>query len=92
MIDVKQAVASAKTYASQLFQEEKILGLELEEVELSEDNKYWFVTLGFLVPKPSLGIADIFAPMVANRKYKLFKIDADNGIVLSMKIREVKRE
>ena len=58
----------------------------VEEVEISEDNKYWLITLG---ARRSSGdaISDLYGK--TEIEYKVFKIDAQNGNVLSMKIREV---
>ena len=65
--------------------------LRLEEAELSEDKKHWFITLGFIRPvdKTSNLVADLLAIRNYEREYKVFKIDATTGEVQSMKIREV---
>lgn len=50
-IDLKTAVHAIQEYVSSI--QEMLGGLEnlrLEEVELSEDNKYWLITLGFDIP------------------------------------------
>jgi hypothetical protein len=75
----------------------QVQDLRLEEVELSEDKKFWFVTLGFerpvvqrknslseLMPAPALP-----PDYKYEREYKIFKIDAETGEVQSMKIREL---
>ncbi len=58
----------------------------VEEVELSKDNKHWLITLGI---RRSSGdaISNLYGK--TEIEYKVFKIDAQNGNVLSMKIREV---
>ena len=84
MIDVKQAVGAAVQYAKDLLGAEQ--NPTLEEVELSPDDRYWLITLGF---EPR------FSPLVALsgtrplREYKLFRVDAESGQVVSMKIRSV---
>lgn len=80
MIDVKQAVDIASQYLISLFADKAPSNIQLEEVELSEDEKYWFITLSFTETVPFL---------VPRKSYKLFKINADTGQVQSMKIREV---
>lgn len=50
--------------------------IQLEEVELSPDEKYWLVTLSF----PSGYLGNV-------RNYRIFKVNAETGEVLSMKIR-----
>lgn len=85
-IDVKAAAHLAAEYFTSLFPNvDKIL---LEEVELSEDRKYWFITLSYVSPLDETLVA-VF-PVNKPRKYKQFKIESENGQVLSMKIREVK--
>ena len=58
----------------------------VEEVELSKDNKYWLITLG-VRRSASDTISNLYGKTEV--EYKVFKIDAQNGNVLSMKIREV---
>ena len=48
MIDVKEAVRTAAKYLADLFAEEDISDIRLEEVQLSEDGQTWNVTLSFL--------------------------------------------
>jgi len=61
----------------------------LEEVELSDDDRYWFITLGFN-SKPLISPAGFVLPPETDerRKYRIFKIDGKTGEVRSMKIRE----
>jgi hypothetical protein len=81
MLDVKQAVDIASQYLIALFADKAISNIQLEEVELSEDEKHWLITLSFTESQQIL-----FPP---RKSYKLFKINADTGQVQSMKIREV---
>ena len=58
MIEVKAAVGQAVAYLESitdlLIQKgEQIQDLRLEETELSEDGKYWFITLGYDRPRPN---------------------------------------
>jgi len=93
MVDVRSAVVAARKHFSSL---EDLIGfgtedLRLEEAELSEDKKHWFITLGFIRPvdKTSNPLADLMATRNYEREYKVFKIDATTGEVKSMKIREL---
>ena len=47
MVDVKQAVSKAMDYLEDMYQIDQFKDVLLEEVDLSEDNKYWNVTIGF---------------------------------------------
>lgn len=77
MLDVKQAVEKASDYLVNAYWKETIVNAQLEEVELSEDQRYWLITLSFSL-------------MPGKRQYKIFKIDVETGEVLSMKIRDVR--
>lgn len=86
-IDVRAAVISAENYFDHLKRSMgSIENLRLEEVELSEDKKFWLITLGFdcLSRNNRLQVVPQYA-----REYKIFKINAETGEVESMKIREL---
>ncbi len=96
MIDVRKAVLAAQSQ----FQDMQDLmsqngscihDLRLEEVEISEDKKYWFVTLGYNFADPEFKNVPsiIFSPPKSERNYKIFKINSETGEFESMKIREV---
>ena len=98
MIDVKQAIKAAKESLSGLYQDFEVKDLLLEEVELTEDEKFWNITLGFSVPRmgtePQLYQQyarqdPILFPTKYERQYKLFKIDTTSGQMKSMTIRTV---
>lgn len=85
MLDVKEAARRASEYFAGLYSDEKIDNVQLEEVEFSDDENVWLITLSYPVfpleisPRQFLG----------KRKYKLFTIDAETGQVKSMKMRNV---
>lgn len=88
MIDVKEATQIALSYFEELYGEDAFSNVRLEEVERDEEGgtSYWFITIGFTERKK-----DPFGgklPMSA-RRYKRFKLDAETGEVVSMKIRSV---
>ncbi len=82
MIDSKNAISRASAYFTEVFPQAK--QVQLEEIELSEDRRYWLVTFSF--PKPEL---TIFGALVANpnRDYKTVKVDAATGEPVGVKIR-----
>jgi hypothetical protein len=87
LVDVKTAVRAAVKYFQDL--QDVFSGvslqyrdLRLEEVELSEDESIWLVTLSFGVPEDAIG-------MKLHREYKIFVVDSKNAEVRSMKIREL---
>lgn len=90
MIDVKVAVRAAVKFITGLYEPELLNDLLLEEIELSEDKRYWLVTLGFTryLPTPSHPLQHLAAPRTV-RSYKQIKVDANTAQVESLKIREV---
>lgn len=90
MIDVKQAVQAAEVYARSLFPESELRHLRLEEVDRSEDDSRWHITLGWVEPTVA-GNGIVFSAGMRKlpRVYKLFEIDAETGEVVAMKIRDV---
>lgn len=92
-IDVRSAVVAAQKYFAEMedLMGVKIEDVRLEETEISEDKKHWFITLGFTSPVDKN--RDRFADLLENfprdyqRDYKVFQINAETGEVQSMKIR-----
>ncbi len=74
-MDAKTAANFALKYLREITT--RVLRLAVEEVELSSDGKYWYITLSY-----SESLSTAIPP-----KYKVFKIDNLSGKVLSMKIR-----
>ena len=94
MIDVKKAVEVAYDFILDLPKVGDINPITLEEVELTDDDRYWLITLGLYrsVLPTTTGPVEIFASSVLakrEREYKVVKIHADSGKVQSMKIRDV---
>jgi len=97
MTDVKEAVRIAMEAAREFYSASPIQGLELEEVEKSEDDATWHITVGFYVlnvnPEPESGLPALATMItgknVFQKKYKQFSIRVSDGKVMSMKIRKV---
>ncbi|MGB2727351.1 MAG: hypothetical protein WBC40_11640 [Halobacteriota archaeon] len=77
MLTAKEAAEVAAKYLAEL-KDLNRLDISLEEIELTDDRKCWLVTLGF--PR------SFFGP---TKDYKVIKVDAETGAVLSMKMRIV---
>ncbi|TCN65411.1 hypothetical protein [Acetobacteroides hydrogenigenes] len=60
----------------------------LEEIEISDDNKYWYITLSY--ESDDVPVNQFQLIPTKSRKYKIFKIEAETGEVRSMKIRDIK--
>lgn len=85
MIDVKKAADVAAAFLGELYSSADPDTLRLEEVELTEEERYWLITLSFregVEERRWLGLD-------TDRQYKVFKIDAETGKVQSMKIRQL---
>lgn len=85
-VTAKQAAQAAAKYLNDVCAPPPIENVLLEEIELSEDERYWLVTLSFR-QYPSSGLPQILE--TAENKLRLFKIDTRSGKVVSMKIRPV---
>ena len=85
-IDVKKAVNAARGYLNDM---SPLIGAEvkdirLEEVELTDQQDFWLITLGF-----NRRVNGPIIPNQYERDYKLFKVNALTGDVEAMKIRAV---
>jgi hypothetical protein len=104
MLDVKEAVKITSEHLVNLIGQDVSSSMRLEEVEMLEEGgppaeiidhvdpddydswvaKYWLITLSYLPATPN--------PLIAGesqRQYKSFKINAETGELVSMKIRQV---
>jgi hypothetical protein len=92
-MDVKEVVKLAKQHVIDLFAEEKIMNLGLEEVEFDEATNTWSVTIGFSRPwdEPRSSFAALAGQMLyPKRSYKVILVSDGAAKVLSVKNREVK--
>ncbi len=92
-ISVKTAVSNAMQFIRELYADNQIKGVLLEEIEFSEPANQWLITIGFTINKTrenSSALADLILPeREIARKYKIVYIDAQSGKPISMKIREI---
>ena len=92
MVDVKQAVAKAMDYLKDMYQIDRFKDVLLEEVDLSEDNKFWNVTIGFTRRQESTSggpMATLIGQSTEfKREFKVFQIDAESGALRSMRSRK----
>ena len=89
MIDAKQAVKKAVTYLNEMFDATEFRDVFPEEVELTNDDRFWDVTIGFLRRQVSTSegpMASLVGPTEGfKREVRVFRIDAETGTVRSMK-------
>ena len=84
MLSVRDAAKNALNFYKDIYPD--INGELIEEVEFDNDHHYWLITLSFPVGFEPSSLANILQPKI-ERKYKVFKINANDGSVESMKIR-----
>ena len=88
-MDVKQAVELAKKEFSDIFADEKITNLGLEEINFDESARVWQITLGFSRPWDSRNpLASAIATITPPRSFKIVRISVDSGKVISITNRE----
>ena len=87
-MNVKTAAKLAKEYVVDLFIEENISNVGLEEIELVGDSRFWEVTVGFSRPWDHGGLATIsLGQKGLRRSYKVLQINNVNGNVVSVRDR-----
>ena len=91
-MDVKEAIAAAKKYVSEIYADEQVTNLGLEEVEHALGTGNWVITLAFSRPwntprtRAQEVLENLGAVSALKRSYKVITM-ADDGTVLSMRNR-----
>lgn len=87
-MDAREAVSYAKRYVSELFAEENIGEVALEEIDYDYEEDEWKVTIGFTRPWASPKTSGhIGFELPANRAYKQVRMNEDGSKVLSVRDR-----
>ena len=88
---VKEVVKSAIEHVNDLFNEENISNVGLEEVEFNSEIGEWKVTVGFSRPwdYPQGALAVMAGNSGVKRTYKIVIVNEENGEVISIKNRPV---
>ena len=94
-MDVRAAARTAKAYIAEVFADEEIDELGLEEVDFDDRSNLWKITVSFLRPR---GEMDRFQAAATGypagtptmrRSFKIVNIDDGSGSVVSVKHRVV---
>jgi hypothetical protein len=89
MLDVKQAVATAKAYVADVFSDEQPTNIGLEEIVFDENADAWKITIGFSRPWTAAKNAfAVLSTIEAVRTFKVLTISNDDGRVVSMTARD----
>ena len=95
-MDVKEAVRTAREYIANLFADENVKHVGLEEVEFDDLSKVWHITIGFSrpwelpedPPPPSFASGSVLdglkPPSLAQRSYKIVRVRDNDGHVISV--------
>ena len=91
---VKEAAKEAKAYVQDLFGDEIVSGVQLEEVEFDDIKGVWMITVGFwrrmrAKPGDQLGALHRIAGLASQRSFKIVCIRDRDQHVLSVKHRSV---
>jgi len=99
MISIKEAIQIAKNYVREVYAEsgEQISDIGLEEVNRSEDDRVWLITVGFTIPdkrRQEVALNENLGTLLGGlstltRQYKVVHIDAQTGEPLMMKMRQI---
>ena len=88
-MELKEAVKKAKEYISDIFSEENVKNIGLEEIEFDERNNLWKITIGFHRPwQERENLLSSFEKKLF-RDYKVVTVDNETGEVKSVKNREL---
>jgi len=92
MVTIKQAAAKALEFARDVYGEQAVQAPRVDEVE--RDDADWQITVSWLQPFESAllppGLGGMLPPNLgSNRIYKRFVVNAENGEVKAMRIRQV---
>lgn len=88
-MEVKEAIALARQYVTDVFSDEQLKDFGLEELEFDDDKNIWAITLGFSRPwQVNAGQNALAALVSPKRDYKVVRISDQTKKVLSIKNRE----
>lgn len=102
-MNAKEAVAAAKTYVEEMFADEQITDLGLEEVEFEDATNCWRITVGFSRPqiaetynknpfnelRKGGSLIEMMREKALSRSYKVVTINDNSAQVVSVKNREL---
>ena len=94
-MDVKQAAQTARKYVADVFADDGISYIALEEVAFDAGSDVWKITLSFLRPTGTRNSLEVIAPELSpgknvRRSYKIVNVDDQSGRVISVKHRVLK--
>ena len=93
IMDVREAVQMAKDHVAEIFADESIANVGLEEVEFDEMEQVWAITIGFSRPWITRGASCALSKGGSRtRTFKIVRIKDESGRIQSVKHRAVTRD
>ena len=86
-MNAREAKEAARDYIIDLFADEEVMHIGLEEVVYHRQAQEWRITYGFVRAWDKRGELGIKMGMPAPRSYKVVSIDDNTGEVISLKDR-----
>lgn len=83
-MDVKEATHTARDYITDVFADEQITNLGLEEVVHDVESEQWRITFGFARPWDRQGDMGVRMGLKAPRAYKVVHVDDSSGRVAAL--------
>ncbi len=91
-VDLQTAVNTALDFFRESFKSVKPADVQLEEIQFSETEQRWLITVGYDNPRElhpeSLQAMVYPSKRVLQRKYKVVQVDAQTGHPISITIRQ----
>jgi hypothetical protein len=84
-MQIAEAVAEAKKFLSEVFAEQDISGLRLEEIEFDEAKRQWNITISFLRGGADSTASFLQEMISRQRVYKVITISDESGRMISIK-------
>lgn len=85
VLEPKQAIALAKAYVADLFGDEDVTSIRLEELRFDDEHEQWRVTVGFERLPPPLVVNGLSLELgQPAREYKVVAIRDDTARVVSV--------
>ncbi len=91
---VEEAITRAKAFVREVFANEEVSQIRLEEVEFDDNDNAWLVTIGLMRPiiTKQEHMPSYLSQAPLKRTYKVVKIADDGGAIPSVKIRQLHGE
>lgn len=88
-MNAREAIDAAKKHFVEIFGDEEISEVGLEEVDFDEDEDVWNITIGFRRPWQRTLKHNLLGESAPVRTYKIVKIRDADGTLVTIRHREV---